>query len=308
MVELNPKHGYGGWPSCVRLANREVEVVATTDVGPRVLRYGPIGQENLLHEFAEDLGHRGGAQFRPYGGHRLWHAPEDPVRTYAPDNEAVEVAWNEPWLVLTAAVEARTGIEKRVELCLADEGPELTLRHRLTNRGPWPVPLAPWALTVMPPGGVAVVPAEPFVPFPDALTPSRTLVLWPYTKMNDPRFTWGARYTFIRQDASATAPVKLGAAVTEAWSAYLRAGSLFVKRASFWEVDRPRYPDFGVNVEVFTNADFLELESLGPTTILEPGGAVEHEERWTAFFGVTDELATDDDADRVLGPRLTKTP
>lgn len=303
MVELNPKHGYGGWPSCVRLANREVEVVATTDVGPRVIRYGPIGQENLLHEVAADRGQRGGEHFRPYGGHRLWHAPEDPVRTYAPDNEPVEVDWNEPWLVLTAPVERRTGIEKRVELRLAETGTELTLRHRLTNRGLWPVPLAPWALTVMPPGGTAIIPAEPFVPFPDALAPARTLVLWPYTPMNDPRFTWGARYTFVRQDASANEPVKIGAAVTEGWSAYVRAGTLFVKEVSFWDVDRARYPDLGVNVEIFTNADFLELESLGPTTLIEPGAAVEHEERWRAFSEVP-ELATDDDADRALRPRL----
>jgi hypothetical protein len=34
---------YGGWPNCLRIANDEVELIVTTDVGPRVIRYGFIG-------------------------------------------------------------------------------------------------------------------------------------------------------------------------------------------------------------------------------------------------------------------------
>ncbi|MFA0776646.1 MAG: hypothetical protein PVTTEEND_000360, partial [Candidatus Fervidibacter sp.] len=47
------------------------------------------------------------------------------------------------------------------------------------------------------------------------------------------------------------------------------------------------YPDFGCSTEVFTNADMLELETLSPLTKLQPDGALEHEERWHLFRGVT---------------------
>ena len=47
------------------------------------------------------------------------------------------------------------------------------------------------------------------------------------------------------------------------------------------------YPDFGCNVELFTNADMLEVESLAPLVTLDPGQETEHVERWFLFKGVT---------------------
>ena len=44
-----------------------------------------------------------------------------------------------------------------------------------------------------------------------------------------------------------------------------------------------KYPDFGCNFEVFTNPDFLELETLGPLVELQPGEMVEHVEHWWLF-------------------------
>ena len=37
----------------------------------------------------------------------------------------------------------------------------MTLTHRLTNVGQKPTDLAPWALTVMAPGGVEIIPLPP---------------------------------------------------------------------------------------------------------------------------------------------------
>jgi hypothetical protein len=46
------------------------------------------------------------------------------------------------------------------------------------------------------------------------------------------------------------------------------------------------YPDFGCNFEVFTNPEFLELESLGPRVQLGPGESICHAESWTLFRNV----------------------
>ena len=35
---------YGGWPNCARVANDQIELIATTDVGPRVMRLGWVGR------------------------------------------------------------------------------------------------------------------------------------------------------------------------------------------------------------------------------------------------------------------------
>ena len=116
-AEVNmEKVEYGGWPNCVKLSNGKIELVITTDVGPRVIRLGFVGGQNLMREYASMLGKTGGDEWRIFGGHRLWHAPEAKPRTYSPDNGPVEYEWNGRTLRLTQPVEADTGIQKQMEI------------------------------------------------------------------------------------------------------------------------------------------------------------------------------------------------
>ena len=101
---------YGGWANCLRLFNRDVELVLTTDVGPRVIRYGFIGGQNVFKEFAEQMGRCGEAAWQPRGGHRIWMAPEIVPDTYAPDNVAVRVTLGEDRVELTAPVEPQRNL------------------------------------------------------------------------------------------------------------------------------------------------------------------------------------------------------
>lgn len=87
------KTKYKGWENCVRVSNGRVELVVTTDIGPRIIRYGFVGKENEFCEVKSQLGLIGGDEWRIYGGHRLWHSPEDEKRTYEPDNGPV--GWEE---------------------------------------------------------------------------------------------------------------------------------------------------------------------------------------------------------------------
>lgn len=282
MVEVKFDHPYAGWQRCVRLSNKVIELIATADVGPRIIRFGFLGQENELHEHAPDRGKTGGDAWRPYGGHRLWHAPEAVPRTYAPDNAPIRAFEHEGAIVLEQPIEASTGIQKTIELRMFEDKAEVSILHRITNRGLWKIDLSAWPLTVLAPGGTAILPLGKYVPFPEQLTPARPLVLWSYTHPNDPRFTFDARFIRLRQDRRAKIPQKIGALIEEGWAAYHRGEHLFVKY-----FDRPdhskRYPDYGVNVEVFTDAEMLELETLSPLTELEPGGMIEHQERWALF-------------------------
>ncbi|HZW03385.1 MAG TPA: DUF4380 domain-containing protein [Anaerolineaceae bacterium] len=272
------KTAYRGWANCYRLANRSVELIVTTDVGPRVIFFGFSGEENEFYEKPEDLGQTGGDQWRLFGGHRLWHAPEKPERTYYPDNHPVRIETDAACVRLTAEAEANTGIEKTIEIELDAEAPVVTVTHRLKNSGVWPVPLAPWALSVMRAGGVAVIPHPPRAPWPEILTPLHSLALWSYTDMADPRWTWGEQYILLRQDPQNARPQKLGVHNTQGWIAYLRNGKAFVKRFDY-QPDAA-YPDLSSTVEVWTNHEMLEIETLGPYGPLEPGGTVAHRERW----------------------------
>ncbi len=66
-----------------------------------------------------------------------------------------------------------------------------------------------------------------------------------------------------------------------------------------------RYPDFGCSFETFTNAEILELETLGPLTRLRPGETVTHTEHWNLHRGVAVSEWTDAELDRVLLPLLS---
>lgn len=276
---------YGGWEHCFRLTNGLVELVLTGDVGIRVIRFGFVGQDNEFHENPAHLGKVGGAEWRSYGGHRLWHAPEAQPRTYYPDNQPVQVNQHEEFVRVVQAVEPLTGIQKEIDLYLDEQTAHVTVIHRLTNTTLWDVTCAPWALSVMAPGGQAIVPHPPRGKHPDDLLPTHTLTLWAYTNMRDARWTWGERYILLSQDSHAEKPQKFGLAVHDGWSAYQRQGHLFVKCFAPYTPNAP-YPDLGANVEVFTNQSMLELETLGTLVTIPPQGSIEYREDWFLFADV----------------------
>ena len=292
---------YRGWPHSCRLSNGTVELVLLADVGPRIIRFGFAGQENEFKEYAELAGQMGGPQWRIYGGHRLWHAPESTPRTYLPDNGPVEVEEHQDFVRLIQPVETGTGIQKEMEVRLAPEGARVQVTHRLRNRGLWPLRLAPWALSVMAPGGCAIVPLPPFGEHGAQLLPTRSLALWPYTDMQDQRWRWGTRHVLLRQDREAATPQRAGLNIPDGWVAYARNGHLFVKKFAYQA--KAAYPDLGSSVELFTNAEMLEVETLGPLTELAPGSQVEHVEHWSLFDGVR--MPTNDaDVERDVLPRV----
>jgi hypothetical protein len=57
---MNPEIiSYRGWGNTLRLANNDIELLVTTDVGPRILVYKtPLG-ENVLKTFDDQLGSSG---------------------------------------------------------------------------------------------------------------------------------------------------------------------------------------------------------------------------------------------------------
>ncbi|MBI3762501.1 MAG: hypothetical protein HY260_11650 [Chloroflexi bacterium] len=280
---------YRGWPNCYRLSNDRLELIATSDVGPRLVHFGFAGRRNELGGLDEQFGRMGGDEWQLYGGHRFWHAPEDPQRNYLPDNSPIEVATDGDTLTLTQPAHPTLGIRKTIAVILRADRLELT--HTLINTGAWPVELAPWALTIMAAGGVGIAPVTLSQP-PYSLLPDRAIVIWPYAGLDDPRVRWGHRFITVRHDRSRSAKFKFGLTAPDGWLAYLRDGNLFVK--TFDRHPDARYPDLGSAIEIFTDDRILELETLGPLVILAPGASASHSERWFLFDGVKCDPNDDD--------------
>ncbi|MFQ3586899.1 MAG: hypothetical protein SNJ74_07855 [Fimbriimonadaceae bacterium] len=273
---------FGGWDRCAKLTAGRVEIIVTLEVGPRVLYLGIDGGPNQLHVNAKDAGIRGGTEYHSFGGHRLWTAPEDLVKTYTPDNEPVEHTEDGGWHVFKNQTDA-FGIRKEYRIRPEPAQERFRLVHRVHNLGSEAVTLAPWCLTVMAAGGECFIPQHPFVPHSERLLPTRPVVLWGYTRMDDPRWTWGSRVIRLRQGKAG--PQKIGSLVQQGAAAYLNSGILFLKRFPYDA--GANYPDFGCNFETFTREDMLEVESLGGLQTLAPGQFAELAETWYLLPGQT---------------------
>jgi len=143
------KVSWGGWPNCYRLSNDDVELIVTTDVGPRVMRYAFIGGPNVFLELADELGKSGETEFRPRGGHRVWCAPERYPLSWAPDNQPVEVrVQGTNTIELTAPVEPLSGVRKTLLIRLAAAGTAVMVHHRIENTLSWDIELAAWPLSI----------------------------------------------------------------------------------------------------------------------------------------------------------------
>jgi len=296
------KTEYKGWQNCYRVSNGEVELIVTGDVGPRVIRFGFVGGQNLFKEYADQLGKSGEEKFQLRGGSRVWKAPEDPIATWAPDNVAVEIIPTATGLIARAPVEPLSSLQKEIEVSMAPSGSDVTVKHRITNRSLYTLEFSPWTLTMMAQGGVAISGFPPRGKHPVNLEATNPLVMWAYTNLADKRLTFTRKYLLLRQDPGNSEAEKLGTFNPDTWAAYLLNGEVFLKRT---QADASKtYPDFGCSFETFTNNEFLEIETLGPMTKVAPGKTVEHVEHWSLHRNVKLSEFTDAAIDQALLPLL----
>jgi len=282
-VEIVP---FGGWSRCAKLEAGGIVAIVTLEVGPRIIFYGFDGGPNELVEYPEQMGKVGGDEYRSYGGHRLWVAPEDPETTYEADNSEVQYHLEDDWHVFEPPI-GQFGWRRTIRLRMGDF---LELDHRVENHGREPVTLAPWCLTVMAAGGTCFFPLPPFKSHSEALLPAGPLMLWHYTNPADTRWTWGRRLIRLRHDPS-LGPQKVGAFVHQGWAAYVNHGNTFLK--TFEADTSANYPDGGCNFETFTRHDMLEVETLGKLRSLHPNESAVHREAWRL---VRQTPPTDEDA------------
>jgi hypothetical protein len=265
-------------------ATRALELTVTTSVGPLVvaLRSKVGRRHNLMLEVPAGTPPANGYTFR--GGHRLWHAPEDLVRTYQPDNEPLAVAALPKGVALTQPVEEKTGLVKGMAVEVLGER-SVRVTHTLTNRGLWAVETAPWALTMLPAGGYGVLPLLPKGSHADGdLLPTYALVPWSYTDLALP--VWDLHRDFLGINVNKAAGAqKLGITNYPGWAAYWNEGTTFVKYAPV--IAGATYPDLGSAFETFTNGTMIEFETLGALTKLAPGATATHVEHWTVLDGLT---------------------
>lgn len=251
------------------IENEHLRLDYLTTTGPRIIGLYLHGLEgNLLAETPDVSWETRHGTYSLHGGHRLWTAPEDPF--YTSPEEGLYVRPETDGVKLKSPVDA-SGLEKEITIRLVGNCVHLT--HYVTWHGENPVELAPWAITQLRLGGMAILPLSKG----EGLGPDRNLVFWPYSDIKDGRFQVQNDLILI-QGHAANYAFKIGNHNTDGWIACALGNALFIKRFSIEETGI--YPDLGCNVEAYVKDSCLELESLGPLRLLTKGESVTHEETW----------------------------
>ncbi|HUB67079.1 MAG TPA: hypothetical protein VL981_06310 [Candidatus Methylacidiphilales bacterium] len=286
---------YGGWKRNLRLHAGATELVITLDVGPRVIRYACGDGPNAFAEISGQMGGSGENEWKIRGGHRFWTAPEGD-HSYDLDNGPV--TWKELGDDAVEIIQPPSksyGFQKSLKIELLEH--ELVrVTHRLANVGTKPLTFSSWALSVMAPGGVTLIPQPPLDLHPSEFAsgrevnvkdfwPNREIVLWPFTNLSDGRYAYSEHFLRISYHPSKPA-TKIGLKFPTGWVAYQNRGCVFAKHFAY-DPAQP-YPDRGSNFEFFTNPDIVELESLAPALPLAPGASGEHVEHWRLFQNAPD--------------------
>lgn len=256
------------------IENEFLRLEYLTATGPRIIGfYSKHKERNLLAETPDVHWETPHGEYFLRGGHRLWTAPEDPF--YTCPEEGLSVIEDNNQVTLKGQIDA-SGLEKEISIRL--DGHCVHLSHRVTWHGSYSIQIAPWGITQLRLGGIAVLPLA----HREGLLPDRNIVLWPYSQMKDVRFEW-LNDMLLLYGRGMEHAFKVGTYNTHGWVAYILGNILFVKRFLVEEWDS--YPDMGCNVEAYVRDTCLELETLGALKILNRGESVTHEETWEIRAG-----------------------
>ena len=257
------------------LENDFLRVDYLTTVGPRIIGlYSKQANVELLVQTPDIHWPTPHGEYYLYGGHRVWKAPEDSFYNCPEDN--VTVAAENDSVTLRNAVDA-SGLQKEISFCL-DEN-RVLLTHQITWHGQEPIELAPWTITQLQLGGVAILLQSGVTA---GSMPTRSFALWPYASITDPRLEMHDDLILVYGSADQKY-FKAGSYNPFGWAAYMLDKVLFIKR--FPVSDFRALPDMGSNVETFVWDAYLELETLGALALLTPGESVTFEETWEVIAG-----------------------
>jgi len=291
---------FDGFGKCVSVSNGVIEIYVTLDYGPRIIRCAFVDGENFLKEDKDLTVKLDVTQskfkdntFYIRGGHRCWLSPEVAPRVRYPDNNPIEYRQEGNKLIFIQPEQEANEVQFLLEIEMSEKDNEIILNHIMTNTSYWAKEYAVWPITVMAPNGLLYAPLNITK---TALAPNRTFALWPYSKVNDPRFGITDKYFSLRYDSTVQNGFKIGVKQERSWAAFFHHGDMFVKKY----IVNPKglYTDGGSTFEAYVDRNVLEMETLGELRRVEPGEFNTHLEKWILFKNVP-QPSDDDKMDEI---------
>ncbi len=287
MVQVKVLESFKDYGKVVSISNGVIEAYVTIDLGPRIVRFGFVGEQNFMRderykfdprtdkEFTNLFGE--GKAWEIFGGHRIWVSPEAYPHTYYPDCDPVKYEITENGAIFTPKAETEIGIAKQLEIRMDNDDSNMQVTMRVTNIDSTDKEFAIWGLTVSERNGTLIVPMNTN---DTGLLHNRVIAVWPYTDMSDKRIHWGKKYVTVTQDPTVEEALKLGFDLHCGTVYYCLNDDIFCKR---YETKHPTaaYPDGGSSFETYACKEFIEVESLGELKTVHPGETDALTENWS---------------------------
>lgn len=278
---------YLNYGKVLAMTNGVIEVYVTVDVGPRIIRYGFVGGQNLMCDNRNAATPKCDAEFEGFfgkgkkweilGGHRIWTSPESYPNSYYPDLNPVKYEITEQGAIFTPNAETENGMQKQLEIKIDPDDSNIYVTMSVTNIANKPQEFSVWGLTVSATGGTLIVPMNDN---DTGLLANRNISVWPYTNLADDRLHFGKSYVTLRQDTNVDQALKLGFDLNQAEAYYCLGEDIFRKSYNTYH-PREKYPDNNCSFETYTCATFIEVESLSPLKSVQPQETLSLTEHWS---------------------------
>ena len=143
MVTAKELSSYKDYGRVLCITNGLIEAYVTLDVGPRIIRFGFVGGQNILRDdraaFEPRTDERYTALFgenpkwENLGGHRIWVSPEAYPQTYYPDTHPVKYILTATGAAFTPKPENETGFAKELAIAMDPEEASMEVTMRIKN-------------------------------------------------------------------------------------------------------------------------------------------------------------------------------
>lgn len=278
---------YLNYGKVLSITNGVIEAFVTIDLGPRIIRFGYVGGQNMMCDNRAAAAPKDDAEFQSFfgegkkweilGGHRIWLSPEGYPQSYYPDLDPVKYEITENGAIFTPNVERENGVQKQMIIKMDPDDTNMHVEMRVTNISAAAQEFAIWGLTVSATGGTLIIPMNDN---DTGLLANRNISVWPYTNLADSRLHFGKHYVTLRQDTNANQALKLGFDLNKAEAYYCLGDDIFRKSYATHH-PREKYPDNNCSFETYTCATFIEVESLSPLKVVQPDETVSLTEHWS---------------------------
>lgn len=281
---------YRNFGNCVQISNGIIDVVVTIEYGPRIIRFGFCGKENIFYEDTDrklkfslinadgEKASKKGAYFC-YGGHRLLLGTENPASTMNLDNDPVVYSLLPGCVRFLQPKQKKTGLQAGIEIVMGEDASDIMVVHTAKNCSRETRECSLWPVTMVDGSGTVVLPQNTGTA--DSLHPNRVLTFWPGTDIRDKRLFFGTRYLTVFRESDCESPLKIGCNNVLGWMAFVGKHYTFMKQ--FVHNPQAVYPDFGSSCELRVQDDFTEMQTLSPFYRIEPGQGIKYVENLSLF-------------------------